>query len=94
MYIFPNVKCSTFFHLYNANAADAETCLKFALALPAYSCPEIADSGLSYKGAGVGGRPRVIVLISLRDIPHQPISVFPLGHLGRPAKIQGHPIQR
>ena len=59
---FSNVKGST-------DAADVETCLKFALALPAYSCPGIADSGLSYKGAGVGGRPRVIVFISLRDTP-------------------------
>ena len=74
-----NVKGSTLFHWYNANAADVETCLKFALALPAYSCPEIADSGLSYKGAGVGGRPRVIVFISLRDTPpaHQNVPLGP-----------------
>ena len=65
--------------MYNANAADAETCLKFALALPAYSCPGIADSGLSYKGAGVGGRPRVIVFISLRKTPpaHQCVPLGP-----------------
>ena len=75
IYVSSNVG-STFFHAYNANAADAETCLKLALALPAYSCPEIADSGLSYKGAR---RPRVIVFISLRDTPpaHQCVPLGP-----------------